>query len=145
MENASKALIMAAGVLIGVLVLSLAAFLFMDFGARSKDVYAQVEHNQLTEYNAQYTIYADRNDLTIYDVVNLLNLAKQNNDNYQDSNTFDSEYKVTVILSGNSLINSSNGQDFSIEKKQNLISTYNTVGSNGELLTRFECTRNNFS
>ena len=50
MENASKALIMAAGVLIGILVLSLAVFLFMDFGARSSEIYSQVEHNQLTQY-----------------------------------------------------------------------------------------------
>ena len=32
MENASKALLMAAGVLIGVLILSLAVYLFENFG-----------------------------------------------------------------------------------------------------------------
>ena len=62
MENASKALIMAAGVLIGVLILSLAAFLFLDFGATSESVYSQMESQQLTQYNAQYTVYSGRND-----------------------------------------------------------------------------------
>lgn len=34
MENASKALIMAGGVLIGILILSLAVYLFIDFGGK---------------------------------------------------------------------------------------------------------------
>ena len=38
MENASKALIMAAGVLIGVLILSLAVFLFLDFCPTSERI-----------------------------------------------------------------------------------------------------------
>ena len=79
MENASKALIMAAGVLIGVLILSLAAFLFLDFGATSESVYSQMENQQLTQYNAQYTVYSGRKDITIYEIISIANLAKENN------------------------------------------------------------------
>ena len=71
MENASKALIMAAGVLIGVLILSLAAFLFLDFGATSESVYSQMENQQLTQYNAQYTVYSGRKDITIYEIISI--------------------------------------------------------------------------
>ena len=38
MENASNALLIAGGVLIGVLILSLAVYLFADFGAKSADI-----------------------------------------------------------------------------------------------------------
>ena len=37
MENASKALLMAAGVLMGILIISLAVFLFVTFGATSAE------------------------------------------------------------------------------------------------------------
>ena len=42
MENASKALLMAGGVLIGILILSLAVYLFITFGAESKEIHAQI-------------------------------------------------------------------------------------------------------
>ena len=38
MENASKALIMAGGVLIGVLIISLAVYLFVSFGQTSAEI-----------------------------------------------------------------------------------------------------------
>ena len=38
MENASKALLMAAEVLIGLLILSLAVYLFADFGSTSAEI-----------------------------------------------------------------------------------------------------------
>ncbi len=138
MENASKALIIAAGVLIGILVLSLAVFLFMDFGARSKDIYAQVELNQLTQYNSQYTVYNGRSDITIYDIITLCNLAKENNDTYKEYTNFESEYKVIINLSGTNF-NYLNAQDLSTEEKQKLISEYNGVESNGELTNQFKC------
>ena len=42
MENASKALIMAAGVLIGILILSLAVYLFVSFGNTSRELHKQI-------------------------------------------------------------------------------------------------------
>ena len=38
MENASNALIIAGGVLIGVLIISLAVYLFVDFGSTSAEI-----------------------------------------------------------------------------------------------------------
>ena len=39
MENASKALIMAASVLLGVMIISFAVYLFSTFGSYSNEVY----------------------------------------------------------------------------------------------------------
>ena len=96
MENASKALIMAAGVLIGVLILSLAVVLFTNFGATSQGVYTQMEERQLTQYNAQFTVYSGRTDITIYDIISVANLAKENNETYKDYTNYESEYKKIV-------------------------------------------------
>ena len=57
MENASKALMMAAGVLIGLLILSLAVFLFTNFGAASAEAHRKNEENQINQFNAQFTVY----------------------------------------------------------------------------------------
>ena len=46
MENATKALIMAGGILVGVLVLSLMVYLFADFGSTSAQINAQNKQNQ---------------------------------------------------------------------------------------------------
>ena len=51
MENASKALLMAAGVLIGVLILSLAVYLFANFGTASAEIHKQKDMNEINKFN----------------------------------------------------------------------------------------------
>ena len=82
MENASKALIMAAGVLIGILVLSLGVYLFTSFGNTSAQIQAENEANELNKFNSQFTVYQDRTDLTIYDILTVANYASENNKYY---------------------------------------------------------------
>ncbi len=145
MENASKALLMAAGVLIGILILSLAVFLFIDFGSKSRVLHKQIELNQLTQYNAQYTIYSGRNDITIYDIISVANLAKQNNDNYSDYTDFDNAYKIIVRFNDGDSYSNLNFQNEILSKKQELIDKHTKVNTNGELTSHFKCTRYNIS
>ena len=62
MENASKALLMAAGVLIGVLILTLAVYLFATFGATSAELHKQQATDRLNEFNSQFTSYEEKNE-----------------------------------------------------------------------------------
>ena len=57
MENASKALIMAGGVLIGVLIISLAVYLFVSFGQTSAEINSQNAQKQISQFNSQFTSY----------------------------------------------------------------------------------------
>lgn len=100
MENASKALLMAAGVLIGVLVLALIIYLFTYFGAEAQKFSEIINQNQLTKYNAQYTVYDGRKDLSVYDVVSIINTAYENNEKHRDDSTYETEYQVKVMLDG---------------------------------------------
>lgn len=84
MENAAKALLIAAEVLIGVLVLSLAVYLFTSFSQRYAEINEQRQEQQLVEFNSTYTRYSNRTDLTIYDITTIISNAKQNNKNYID-------------------------------------------------------------
>lgn len=133
MENASKALLMAAGVLIGVLILSLAVFLFMDFGATSKGIYSEVQSNQLTQYNAQYTVYSGRTDITVYEIVSVINLAKQNNQDYKDYSNFENDYQVVVKVSGTDYTQKDSNE------VQNLLESRNKVDNEGNLEYTFSC------
>lgn len=132
MENASNALIMAAGILIGILILSLAVFLFTDFGATSKEINNQMEEKQLSEYNAQYTIYDGRDDITIYEIITIANLAKENNDYYKDFSNYEDNYKVSVIF-GVTQDRTNNLQDKNDEEKVELIKNYNIIDETGKL------------
>ena len=57
MENATRAFIMAAGVLLGVLILSLGIYLFSIFGQYSANAYETMEKNQITQFNSQFFKY----------------------------------------------------------------------------------------
>lgn len=94
MENASNALLIAGGVLVGVLILSLAVYLFVDFGTISADVRTQKEVQQLSEFNSQFTVYEGRTDLTIYDIVTIAGYALENNEYYENDNN----YKINVFI-----------------------------------------------
>lgn len=100
MENASKALIMAAGVLIGIMILSLAVYLFATFGATSAELHGQVETSRITQFNTQFTSYEGRSNITIYDVISAVNLAKDSNEYYELTDSTDSNYYIIVSLQG---------------------------------------------
>ena len=107
MENASKALIMAGGVLIGILILSLAAYLFVDFGSTSAEIHRQNEEKQITEFNSKFTAYLeykDRNEnwqITIYDIITLVGYAKENNKYYDGVN----DEQIDVKIGNTSILN----------------------------------------
>ena len=93
MENASKALIMAAEVLIGVMIISIGVYLFSIFSGYSAERYKEIEDTQIAEFNNQFLkFYGTRiNDkgkevpieCTIHDIVSLANLAQKNNVEYE--------------------------------------------------------------
>lgn len=110
MENASKALLMAAGVLIGILILSLAVYLFVTFGGRSAELHQQIEVDRLNQFNSQFTSYEGKDDVTIYDVITVANLAKSNNEYYELESQTNDNYYITVQVKND------NGQKFNLEK-----------------------------
>lgn len=126
MENASNALLMAAGILIGVLVLSLAVYLFADFGATSAEINKQSEQQKIIQFNSQFTSYEDK-ELTIYDVVTILGYAQENNKYYEGS----TNEQITVILKTQNITN------YTEEQKEGLIQgeQINITGSNTKLPT----------
>lgn len=83
MENASKALLMAASVLIGLLILSLAVYLFASFASTSAELHKENAQKQVDQFNSQFTSLVGKEGLTIYDVVSTANLATETNIYYE--------------------------------------------------------------
>lgn len=99
MENASKALIMSAGILIGIIILSIAVYLFTAFGSSSRDIQQQVDSRVLAEFNNNFLKYQGSEECTIHDIVNLAKFAKKANE--QMDVRENSEFYIHVNLEGN--------------------------------------------
>ena len=80
MENASKALLMAAEVLIAMMIVSLGVYVFYTYSQTSREIHDKKAEQQLVEFNAKYTKYVDQTTLTIYDVRTIANYAKKDNE-----------------------------------------------------------------
>jgi len=78
MENASKALLIAGGVLLLILVLSFATFLIVKIGAQTSEFYKEMDETEIYEFNQKFFNY-EGNKLNIQDVVSIINLAKDTN------------------------------------------------------------------
>lgn len=135
MENASKALLMAAEVLIGLLILSLAVYLFANFGSTSAEINKKNIEQQLVQFNDQYASYLGRQDLTIYDICTIANNAKDNNQKYENQE----EYSISVSITG--IAGRGNLQD-KTENEWNQIIQNDTMNINGstDLLPKYKCT-----
>lgn len=74
MENATKALYMAVGVIIGILILTAFVFVFRNGGKFLGSLNEQEISKKIEEYNADLVVY-QRDNNTIYDVITACNLA----------------------------------------------------------------------
>ena len=80
MENASKALIMAAEILIGVILLTLMVFLFRAMANFSDTVNSNIATKNINEFNIGFEQYRVKPGLMVQDIISMGNLAKQYNE-----------------------------------------------------------------
>lgn len=87
MENAAKALEMAAGVLIGVMLMAVISYFFSHIGdwPQQDDEVATAE--QLAKFNLEYEVY-EKKGMYGVDVISCLNKAQSNNEKYVEGHRF---------------------------------------------------------
>lgn len=108
MENATKALLIAAGVLIGVLILSVGVTLYTSLGSYIDSYQKEIDERAIQKFNEQFTRYINVEDgsadtkftLTIQDIVTVASIAYQNNQKYQLEKYENDNYYVTVKILG---------------------------------------------
>ena len=164
MENASKALLMAAEVLIGILILTLAVYLINVVGKSAQDQEDAIYSKNLTEFNAQFTKYETPdqffsiselinrenhgqapirdNYLTSADVVSLINLVQEQNNQYASDasgNIDKNNRNFILVIIDNSWRNSDSNLDKIKEKSQEILNNSTKQVNGVETYNRYYC------
>ena len=105
MENASKALIFVGEILIGVLILSLASYIIIQFGSFSKNINEQMSAAEIRSFNVKFTSFSERANISMQEIATISNFAKQSNNRY-NANPGDAYY-VDVRIDGESVLDDS--------------------------------------
>lgn len=137
MENASHALLIAGGVLIGVLILTIGVYLYTMFGDGSASLSDQLTQRQTDEFNAQFYKYENQDTIRIHDIISIANLAKQNNINYGYTSIDEGPFYITVTISNLSGSEGRNLETIDTAKSNELLSKYSL---NGATPINFHCT-----
>ena len=80
MENASKALLIAGGVLLAILTLTLFVYVFRNMAQSSSNIYGEIEESEITKFNQQFFDFETKEEITMQDVISIIHLAKENNE-----------------------------------------------------------------
>ena len=97
MENGSRALIMAATVLLGVFLLSMMLYMFRAGGQMTKQFDEKQINLQLENYNRQFEVF-DKPNNTITDVISLANLVYSTNE--QNEFAEGATVQLDVVIDG---------------------------------------------
>ena len=112
MENAVKALLIAAGVLMGMVIVSIGVNLYSSLSKYVELTQNEIAMTELQQFNDQFFKYINYNEnatnprqfaLTIQDIVTAANIAYENNQFYGLTEYKDGSYYVIVKLDGKSL------------------------------------------
>ena len=95
MENASKALMIAGGVLIAVIIITMFIMMFNNISNIQKEQEEQTKIEQILAFNSEFEAY-DKNVMYGTDVITLINKVAENNKKYSTNN----DYKIIVTLDG---------------------------------------------
>lgn len=161
MENASKALIMAATVLLGVMIISVGVTLFKTFSDFSSDTAQKMQEKQISEWNNTYLKYYGTNitskinskgqlveeqgpiKVTAHDIVSVINSAAQNNIYYFEDETDKTKYAgnenyyyVQVSIAG--LTKGNNAENWDEEQKMQFLKQNSLTDKNETMY--FKCT-----
>lgn len=136
MENASKALLMAAAVLVGIMLLSLGVYLFSIFGNFGGQISNRIEQKQIDEFNSKFYKYEESQEIRIHDIISIANLARQYNLNneFLDTDT----YFIKVNINGIGA-EGQNLQSISIENKKTALIDKYSLKSDNKTPQYFEC------
>lgn len=77
MENATKALLIAGGVLIAIIIISIIVMTFQKTGTISKTYNKSIDQETIAEFNTNFTKYLGQ-ELSIHQVVTICNYATKN-------------------------------------------------------------------
>lgn len=96
-ENSTNALMIAAGVLISVMIISVAVYLFKSSADFAQSYYADIDSKTTQAFNNEFEIY-NTDNVTIQDMVSLANFARDTNIKNGVENDKNNSIYIQVIL-----------------------------------------------
>lgn len=100
MENASKALIMAGGILIAILVIGALLLMFNQIGSYERAQSSNVKDYQLAQFNLDFERYTDDDGIKGTDILSLINKVADYNKKSGIGNSVNYDIKMSVTVSG---------------------------------------------
>lgn len=79
MENATKALLIAGGVLIAIIILAIGVGLYKIYSNQAKEYNQIISNTEIQKFNSKFIIYVGRENITPQEIVTVVNLAKEYN------------------------------------------------------------------
>lgn len=116
MENASKALLIAGGILITIIIISIGVGLYTLFSKQSKEYSQIMDNTEVQKFNSNFEVFIGREDITAQEIVSVFNLAKE----------YDNKIDIIVTVNGINQ-NLSKSEDF---LKNNLDSIFKCIAVN---------------
>ena len=109
MENASKALIMAASVILGIMIITFSVFIFGIFKDYNAKNTSQIEEKEDSRFNSEFFKYYENGKdvlkVTPHDIVSIANFAKEKNLKYSLNEPKENSYYETIdVLTNNEKI-----------------------------------------
>lgn len=99
MENASKALIIAASALISMLIIAFMIYSFSIFRGVNSDIDDEQENIEIQKFNSKFLQYAEPDVIiNAQDIITITNLANDNNQKYYLQNNEDGALYITVTV-----------------------------------------------
>ncbi|MBQ2938367.1 MAG: hypothetical protein IJE05_05800 [Clostridia bacterium] len=149
MENASKALVMAGGILIAILVIGALLLMVNQIGDYEKAQTSNVKDSQLAQFNYDFERYTDDNGITGADIITIINKVVDFNKKEGVSNSVNYDIKMSVTITGLNDFKKNHTVESGVE---DLFSGNNLVmGANGnnnffsEIITRYTDYENKYT
>lgn len=101
MENASKALLMAGGILISLIIIGVLLLMFNQLGAFQKAQSSSEKDAQLAIFNQEFAKYADETSIKGVDIISLANKVVDFNQKSGITNSVDYDQKITLNINLN--------------------------------------------
>ena len=141
MENITKALLMAAGMLLAVLILSLLVMAYNKLSGYYEQNQELLTAEQLDKFNKQFQNYAGRKDIRGNELISLMNkiIDYNESESYQVGTNYE-PIKVKITIGGNDVINafkyetSDFGNEFIKPVIQNTVGGINNQANDQDLI-----------
>lgn len=124
MENATRALTMAGGILIALMILGALFLMFNNLSSYQNQNDTSTKSTQIAEFNNQFEPY-NKDDLTLMELHSVYNKVNSNN-------TKNPEYKIEMIYEFNS-----NHEDGNL--KENFKSNFTAIEEAEKMNSKFSC------